>query len=91
MNNISAKDLLEMYLQNHSYVIELKTILNIHSKELDKINQYISNFDQRLDNLEKEISSLSKAMKLLSKLFFVFISSALFILIVNLTIALIKR
>lgn len=88
---ITVKELLKLYLNNNSALIEMKTLIEIFKKEIENLHQNLLSIHNKLDKFEEDFYVFKESSKLFRKLFFTFIVGTLFILVVNLIFLLIKK
>lgn len=87
---ITAKELLKMYLENHSAMIEIRTLIEVLKKEVDKLCQTTVSLDTKLDNLETRFDTIQSNFNLFQKIFFTLIAGILTAFIINLIVLVFK-
>ncbi|MEM2772533.1 MAG: hypothetical protein QXR88_01660 [Candidatus Pacearchaeota archaeon] len=88
---ITVKELLKLYLDNNSALIEMKTLVEIFKKEMENLHQNLLLINNKLDKLEEDFYIYKENVKLFKKLFFTFTIGTLLILTINLVFLLIKK
>jgi len=89
-NRISKKELLDYYLSLNSVVIELKTAFNFLQNNIKNLENYLDEQTKRYEALENKIYDLDGKINAFIKIFYPLNTAAIFLLVVNLVILILK-